>query len=235
MLRASLARGSVPCVQSAVRPVVASLRDRVKRSGAARPFVSSLRDRIKAHINNFDAGIKLPEGSLLNRAHRVVLTNVNQGALFNICQMCSLGASLSMEWTVVRCCLIASSFSWIVFHSSFPMPRPTRVAWSTLFCASHAYSLFLHQREEMPIALSDAERKLFDDSFEPHGFTRWHFRQLMAHATRRTVPGGEVRWPSLRRARLHNNCHCQIEFGFGFQCGFLLPRTCSRSARRSTA
>ena len=155
-------------------------------------LAARLRARVAQHVNNFDAGKQLAPGSLAARLHAIVLANVNQGFLFNVCQLCSLGASLSMEWTAVRCFLIGSSMSWIVFHSSFPAPRPTRMLWSTLFCLMNARSLFLHLAEERDVTLDNAEhRALYEKGFAPHGFTKWQFQQLFARATRRVVGAGE--------------------------------------------
>ena len=42
------------------------------------------------HVNNFDAGKQLAPPSLAARLHAIVLANVNQGFLFNVCQLCSL-------------------------------------------------------------------------------------------------------------------------------------------------
>ena len=154
-------------------------------------FASRVRRALVDHVNNFDAGRKLAEGSLAARLHAFVTAHVNQGLLFNVCQLCSLGASLSMEWTAVRCFLIGSSASWMVFHSSFPLPRPTRIAWSTLFCLTHARSLYLHLAEERDVTLAPDDEALYEAGFAPHGFTKWQFQQLFASAVHRTLGEGE--------------------------------------------
>jgi hypothetical protein len=127
----------------------------------------------------------------MQRAHARLHATANHGLIFNICQMCSLGAALSMEWTVVRCLLICSSLSWMTFHASFPQPRPTRIFWSGLFGLGHLYSLYQHLSEERAVELGSEEQALYAKGFEAFGFTKWQFQQLVAQAERRSVAPGE--------------------------------------------
>ena len=139
-----------------------------------------------------DDGVPLRKGSRLAALHAWLRPRVDQGMLLHGSKVLILISCFTLDWATLRCTLVASSFMSIAFHGLFPAPRPVRMAWGALFAAGHLFSLGRHLCETIEWELGDDEsEKFFVEVFEPHGWTRWNMRTLLAQGEFVDVAPGE--------------------------------------------
>jgi CRP-like cAMP-binding protein len=178
--------------RSAGKAIIA--RARPLFSPSARPRRLQLPARRKISFGSLpDDGVLLREGSRLAAWHAWLRPRVDQGVLLHGSKVLVLVSCFTLDWTTLRCTLIASSFMSMAFHGLFPAPRPVRMGWGALFAAGHIFSLGMHLRESHEWKLGSAEsERLFARVFEPHGWTRWHMKKLLAHGEFVDVAPGEL-------------------------------------------
>ena len=70
---------------------------------------------------------------------------------------------------------VVSTSCSIAFNLLQPTPLVTPACWGVFFIACHAYQLAVLLRERRTTALAPRERRVFERSFEPYGFTPRQF------------------------------------------------------------
>lgn len=134
----------------------------------------------------------LVTGSLIDRVHKLGRACIHQGLLHHCGRGLLFVAILSDEWSIVRLSLTSGAICSVAFHFLFPFPRPARMAWASVFAVGHLCALYRECKENLPVSLTDDERQLYAQCFEPVGFTPWHFRQIMALAKPVRLEPGDV-------------------------------------------
>jgi hypothetical protein len=114
-------------------------------------------------------GFPLAEGSFFWRMHKQARDSLDQALVYHGGKILVLVSCFTLDWTTLRCVLIGSSLASISFQGTFPLPRPTRMAWGVIFALGHAYSLMLHLREHWDWPLEPTEAKVYAQHFKPYG------------------------------------------------------------------
>lgn len=171
--------------------VLCVCRGKLHNKKSVQKYRSLIQKRFINFGNRPDDGYALTDGSFLKVIHQRARDKLNQSILLHSSKIMVLVSCFTLDWTVLRCTLITSSLMSVAFHFLFPHPRPARMMWGIIFAVGHAYSLFLHLRETADYQLEPFESNLYESLFAEHGFTKWHFLQMMSKAEVKHFEQGE--------------------------------------------
>lgn len=134
--------------------------------------------------------VALHEGGLFFRLHQGLRDNLDTSVLFWASKAAMLVSCFALDWTLLRSVLIAESLITMTMHAAWTRPRPARMALCVVFACGHGYSLWLHLRETADYDLGEHEA-LYHRIFESYGFTKYHFKQMLAVARFRELAPGD--------------------------------------------